>query len=48
MAALSQSELRTRYPRESFSILAYGVAPEGANIFYSDGYIIPRPSLMPI
>ncbi|CAP79005.1 Pc06g00120 [Penicillium rubens Wisconsin 54-1255] len=38
MAALSQSELQTRYPTESFSILAYGVAPEGANVFYSDGF----------
>ncbi|KAJ6191496.1 hypothetical protein N7519_001517 [Penicillium mononematosum] len=36
MAALSQSELQTRYLTESFSILAYGVAPEGANVFYSD------------
>ncbi|CAG8901328.1 unnamed protein product [Penicillium egyptiacum] len=38
MASLSQSELQTRYPTGSFSILAYGVAPEGANVFYSDGF----------
>jgi hypothetical protein len=37
MAALSQSELQKRYPTGSFSILAYGIASEGINVFYSDG-----------
>ncbi|KAJ5357065.1 hypothetical protein N7517_011674 [Penicillium concentricum] len=37
MAALSQSGLQKRYPTGSFSILAYGVASEGMNVFYSDG-----------
>lgn len=38
MAALSESGLQKRYPTGSFSILAYGATPEGANVFYSDGY----------
>ncbi|KAJ5409195.1 uncharacterized protein N7487_003554 [Penicillium crustosum] len=37
IAALSESGLQKRYPTGSFSILAYGVTPEGANVFYSDG-----------
>ncbi|KAJ5497589.1 hypothetical protein N7463_009576 [Penicillium fimorum] len=37
MAALSQSGVQKRYPTGSFSILAYGVASEGLNAFYSDG-----------
>ncbi|KAJ5407533.1 hypothetical protein N7465_008817 [Penicillium sp. CMV-2018d] len=37
MTAISESGLQKRYPTGSFSILAYGVAPEGANVFYSDG-----------
>lgn len=38
MAALSESPVERRYPTGSFSILAYGVAPEGVSVFYSDGY----------
>ncbi|KAJ5965204.1 uncharacterized protein N7479_005080 [Penicillium vulpinum] len=37
IAVLSQSGLQKRYPAGSFSILAYGVASEGINVFYSDG-----------
>ncbi|KGO39495.1 hypothetical protein PEX1_091960 [Penicillium expansum] len=37
MAALSESPVERRYPTGSFSILAYGVAPEGVSVFYSDG-----------
>lgn len=45
MAALSESGLQKRYPTGSFTILAYGVAPEGASIFYSDGcYDFPHES----
>lgn len=43
MTALSELGLQKRYPTGSFSIIAYGVAPEGANIFYSDGcYDVPH------
>ncbi|KAL2697012.1 hypothetical protein AAEP93_002307 [Penicillium crustosum] len=45
IAALSESGLQKRYPTGSFSILAYGVTPEGANVFYSDGcYDFPHES----
>ncbi|KAJ5953736.1 hypothetical protein N7501_008015 [Penicillium viridicatum] len=45
MTAISESGLQKRYPTGSFSILAYGVAPEGANVFYSDGcYDFPHES----
>ncbi|CAI7665973.1 unnamed protein product [Penicillium glandicola] len=37
MAVLSQLGLQKHYPTGSFSILAYGIASEGINIFYSDG-----------
>ncbi|EKV13715.1 hypothetical protein PDIG_36260 [Penicillium digitatum PHI26] len=37
MAALSESALQKRYPTGSFSILAYGVAPAGVKVFFSDG-----------
>ena len=38
VATLSESGLQERSPTGSFSILAYGVASEGVNVFYSDGY----------
>lgn len=45
MTAISELGLQKRYPTGSFSILAYGVAPEGANVFYSDGcYNFPHKS----
>lgn len=47
MATLSKSGLQKRYPTGSFSILAYGVAPEGVSVFYSDGYYRFPHKLMP-
>lgn len=37
VSAISQPSLQKRYPTGSFSLLAYGVASEGINVFYSDG-----------